>query len=67
MSETMTTTSDRVFAAKQPNNAKSLVMQFLLVQGINFRCVAFCDQQGRWRDAFNREELFGDIHILPRQ
>jgi len=64
MPETSTTTSDQVFAAKRPSNPKPFVFQFCLVQGINFRCVAYCDQQGTWRDASNQEELFGDIQIL---
>jgi len=66
MSETMTMTATDVpvSVAKRPANTRPFVIQFFLVQGINFRCVAYCDPQGRWRDAFNQEELFGDIQIL---
>ena len=64
MPETITKTSDRVFAAKRPSHTQPFVFQFCLVQGINFRCVAYCDQQGTWRDASSQAELFGNIQIL---
>lgn len=38
--------------------------KFFMVQGVGFRCVAYRDQKGRWRDALNNGELFGDIRIL---
>jgi hypothetical protein len=40
------------------------IIQFYLVQGVGFRCPAYCDQAGQWRDAITNEELPGEIHIL---
>jgi len=35
-----------------------------MVEGVGFRCMAYCDKVGKWRNAFTNEELFGDIYIL---
>lgn len=35
-----------------------------MVEGVGFRCMAYCDKNGKWRNAFNNEELFGDIYLL---
>jgi hypothetical protein len=40
------------------------IIEFYMVQGVGFRCAAYRDQDGKWRDAFNNEELFGEIQIL---
>ena len=40
------------------------IIEFHMVQGIGFRCAAYRDQDGKWRDAFNHEELFGPVQIL---
>ena len=40
------------------------IIEFFMVQGVGFRCAAYRDLDGRWRDAFNNEELFGEIRIL---
>ena len=64
MPEIKTTSGDPVVAVKRSAAAPRLVIQIFMVQGINFRCLAYCDQQGTWRDAINQEELFGDIRIL---
>ena len=64
MSEAMTPTSAPVIAAQTLTNPKPVPFQFFLVQGVNFRCIAYCDPQGMWRDALNQEELFGEIRIL---
>jgi hypothetical protein len=64
MPETMTTPGTPMFAVKKSANTKPFSFGFFMVQGINFRCVAYRDQQGRWRDAQKQDELFGDIQIL---
>lgn len=51
-------------AVEPPAEAAPFLIEFFMVQGPGYRCVAYCDQQGRWRNAFNNEELFGDIQIL---
>jgi hypothetical protein len=40
------------------------ILEFFMVQGANFRCMAYRDEDGKWRDALNNEELYGDIRIL---
>ena len=40
------------------------IVEFFMVQGTGFRCMAYCDQDGKWRDAFNNDELFGAVTIL---
>jgi hypothetical protein len=40
------------------------IIEFFMVQGAGFRCTAYRDQDGKWRDAFNNEELFGEVQIL---
>jgi hypothetical protein len=40
------------------------VTEFFLVQGISFRCMAYFDQDRKWRNAFSHDELPGAIYIL---
>lgn len=37
---------------------------FVLVQGVGFRCIAYRDQEGMWREAFNHREILGQIQVL---
>jgi hypothetical protein len=36
----------------------------VLVQAEGFRCLAYRDRQGRWRDAFHQNELPGTIRVI---
>lgn len=38
----------------------------VLVQFENFRCMAFRDKDGKWRDCFHKEELHGTIRSIFR-
>lgn len=40
------------------------IFEFFLVQGVNFRCMAYRDGTGKWRGAFNNMELPGFIRVL---
>lgn len=40
------------------------LIEFKLVQGPGYRCAAYCDEFGQWRNADNNEELHGDIQVL---
>jgi len=40
------------------------ILEFFMVQGAGFRCMAYRDPNGVWRNAFNNEELMGEIYIL---
>lgn len=44
--------------------AHPVILQFFSVQGPGYRCVAYCDPQGVWREAGTQQELFGEIRIL---
>jgi hypothetical protein len=35
-----------------------------IVQCSGFRCMAYCDSRGKWRDYFNGEEIQGEITII---
>jgi hypothetical protein len=48
----------------QPPAKGRFSRHFFMVQAVGFRCVADCDQQGKWRDAFTQAELFGAIRVL---
>jgi len=64
MPKIMTASSDPVVAVKKAAAKPPFIIQFFVVQGINFRCLACCGQQGTWHDAINQEELCGDIRIF---
>jgi hypothetical protein len=36
----------------------------VLVQAEGFRCLAFRDKDGKWRNAFSRDELQGTIRVI---
>jgi hypothetical protein len=40
------------------------LLEFFMVQGAGFRCMAYRNGDGKWRGAFNNEELPGAIRIL---
>lgn len=40
------------------------VCEFFLVQGDYYRCMAYRDNNGKWRAAFNHFELPGLVQIL---
>ena len=35
-----------------------------MVRGPGYRCMAYCGADARWHNAFNNEELYGDIRNL---
>jgi hypothetical protein len=41
-----------------------VLVQYEIVEGPGYRCVAYCDEDGRWRSASNHQELRGEIRIL---
>jgi len=42
------------------------VGEVVIVQCDGFRCMAFRDPQGKWRDYFHRDELRGRIEVLSK-
>jgi hypothetical protein len=60
----MTTECEPAVAVKPPTDALPSLVEFVMVQGVGFRCIAYRDAEGRWRNAFTNEELFGEIRVL---
>lgn len=40
------------------------ILEFFMVQGRGFRCMAYRNHDGKWREAFDHEELPGAIRVL---
>ena len=61
-----TVITETVSAARSERSSDSspFMNEFFMVQGVGFRCMAYKDESGRWRSAFNHVELVGDIRIL---
>ena len=38
--------------------------EFHTVQGTGFRCLAYRNGEGKWRAAFDNEELPGEVRVL---
>jgi hypothetical protein len=51
-------------AIKEADGESPFVHEFFVVQGANFRCMAYRDGDGKWREAFENEELPGVIRVL---
>jgi hypothetical protein len=47
-----------------PAEASPFILEFFVVEGPGYRCTAYRDAAGKWREAFCNEELFGDIQIV---
>jgi hypothetical protein len=50
--------------AKEQDGVSPFVVEFFMVQGIGFQCMAYCSYDGKWRTAFDNIELHGAIHVL---
>ncbi len=51
--------------SSEPHGARSpFLIEFFMVQGAGFRCMAYRNGDGKWREAFNNEELPGAIRVL---
>jgi hypothetical protein len=51
-------------AVEEPAQTSPFVLEFFLVEGHGFRCMAYCGADAKWHHAFNDEELRGDIRIV---
>jgi hypothetical protein len=51
-------------AVSEPAQTSPFIFEFFMVQGPGFRCMAYCSADAKWHNAFNDEELHGDIRIL---
>jgi hypothetical protein len=50
--------------AAQEDSMSPFVLEFFMVQGTGFRCMAYRNGEGRWRGAFDNEELPGEVRVL---
>jgi len=50
--------------AQKGEEASPFIHEFFMIQGTGFRCMAYCDEHGKWRNAFGHDELLGEILIL---
>ena len=64
MPKSITTPRGPVLAIKKATKVPLSILHFFMVQGVGFRCAAYCDQQGQWHDALNNQELYGDIGVI---
>jgi hypothetical protein len=46
---------------KRPSPQKS---KSFIVQCVGFRCMAYRDSKGKWRDYFNDDEIVGEVSII---
>lgn len=40
------------------------LVEFFMVRGVGFQCMAYRNSDGKWRGAFDNRELPGTIHVL---
>jgi hypothetical protein len=46
------------------NDISPFLVEFFMVRGAGFRCMAYQDGEGRWRRAFDNAELAGRISVF---
>jgi len=57
------TSRREAISAVQDANSPFLI-EFFMVQGMGFRCMAYRNQDGKWRGAFDNVELPGTIRVM---
>jgi hypothetical protein len=40
------------------------IIEFVMVEGINFKCMAYLDKNETWRNAYNNAELIEPVRVL---
>jgi hypothetical protein len=51
-------------AAADERESSPFLVEFFMVEGIGFRCMAYRDFDGHWRGAFNNKALPGMVRVL---
>jgi len=49
---------------EQHETASPFILEFFLVQGTGYICMAYRNHDGKWRGAFDNQELPGAIRVL---
>ena len=60
----MTYYMESIGATENGTSESPFTKEFFLVQGRNFRCMAYKDREGKWHAAFNELELPEPVHVL---
>ena len=63
INDSMRTTATRRCVGPE-EGASPFVLEFFMVQGSGFICMAYCNHDGKWRGAFDNVELPGAIRVL---
>ena len=50
--------------AEEQNGKSPFIIEFFMVQGAGFKCMAYLNDDGKWHEAFNGEVLPGAIRVL---
>lgn len=58
------TTSYRKSKADAKNGDSPFLVEFFMVQGIGFKCMAWMGYDGKWRTAFENQILPGLIRVV---
>jgi hypothetical protein len=64
MNQTTMQACQPAFGVEEAAEASPFVVEFFMVQGLGFRGMAYCDEDGNWRNAFNNDQLMGHIYLL---
>jgi hypothetical protein len=57
-------TPRRMKLVAKEDSASPFDHEFFMVQGAGFRCMAYRNGEGKWRGAFDHEELPGAVRVL---
>jgi hypothetical protein len=50
--------------AEESGDRSPFTIEFFMVQGSGYRCMAYRHRDGKWRGAFDNEELPGVVRVL---
>jgi hypothetical protein len=53
-----------VRAVEQEEGGSPFILEFFMVQGSGYICMAYRNHDGKWRGAFDNKELPGAIRVL---
>lgn len=58
------TAPEEAAASGEPDGICPFVLEFFMVQGNGYRCMAYRNADGKWRGAFDDEVLPGAVRVL---
>jgi hypothetical protein len=60
----MTLQDETPSTAKKSAETSPFIVEFFMVQCLCFRGMAYCDEEGRWRNAYSNSQLLGNIYLM---